>query len=133
MNKEESMLQKRLVELSRLAYNRGIVVFSDFLNLNELNILHTTPKDMFLSQYKTYGGYDLSERQMAVFLPDALYYEWQFPIAYLELVPSYPKFAEKFTTGFLLLPRLVVRRITPFAPFTPYTAVAEASFNTEID
>ena len=55
MNKEESMLQKRLVELSRLAYNRGIVVFSDFLNLNELNILHTTPKDMFLSQYKTYG------------------------------------------------------------------------------
>ena len=57
MNKEESMLQKRLVELSRLAYNRGIVVFSDFLNLNELNILHTTPKDMFLSQYKTYGGW----------------------------------------------------------------------------
>ena len=56
MNKEESMLQKRLVELSRLAYNRGIVIFSDFLNLNELNILHTTPKDMFLSQYKTYGG-----------------------------------------------------------------------------
>ena len=55
MNKEESMLQKRLVELSGLAYNRGIVVFSDFLNLNELNILHTTPKDMFLSQYKTYG------------------------------------------------------------------------------
>ena len=52
MNKEESMLQKRLVELSRLAYNRGIVIFSDFLNLNELNILHTTPKDMFLSQYK---------------------------------------------------------------------------------
>ena len=35
------MLQKRLVELSGLAYNRGIVVFSDFLNLNELNILHT--------------------------------------------------------------------------------------------
>ena len=54
MNKEESMLQKRLVELSRLAYNRGIVVFSDFLNLNELNILHTTPKDMFLSLDMTY-------------------------------------------------------------------------------
>lgn len=82
MNKEESMLQKRLVELSRLAYNRGIVIFSDFLNLNELNILHTTPKDMFLSQYKTYGGYDLSERQMAVFLPDALYYDYEYPSDY---------------------------------------------------
>ena len=85
MNKEESMLQKRLVELSRLAYNRGIVIFSDFLNLNELNILHTTPKDMFLSQYKTYGGYDLSERQMAVFLPDALYYDYEYLGALMNL------------------------------------------------
>ena len=97
MNKEESMLQKRLVELSRLAYNRGIVVFSDFLNLNELNILHTTPKDMFLSQYKTYGGYDLSERQMAVFLPDALYYEYEYPIQTIEVSPLNKKFSEDLT------------------------------------
>ena len=97
MNKEESMLQKRLVELSRLAYNRGIVVFSDFLNLNELNILHTTPKYMFLSQYKTYGGYDLSERQMAVFLPDALYYEYEYPIQTIEVSPLNKKFSEDLT------------------------------------
>ena len=97
MNKEESMLQKRLVELSGLAYNRGIVVFSDFLNLNELNILHTTPKDMFLSQYKTYGGYDLSERQMAVFLPDALYYEYEYPIQTIEVIPLNKKFSEDLT------------------------------------
>ena len=96
-NKEESMLQKRLVELSRLAYNRGIVIFSDFLNLNELNILHTTPKDMFLSQYKTYGGYDLSERQMAVFLPDALYYDYEYPIQIIEVTPSSKRFAENLT------------------------------------
>lgn len=97
MTKEESMLQKRLVELSRLAYNRGIVIFSDFLNLNELNILHTTPKDMFLSQYKTYGGYDLSERQLAVFLPDALYYEYEYPIQIIEVSPLNKKFAEDLT------------------------------------
>lgn len=97
MNKEESMLQKRLVELSRLAYNRGIVIFSDFLNLNELNILHTTPKDMFLSQYKTYGGYDLSERQMAVFLPDALYYDYEYPIQIVEVTPLNKRFAEDLT------------------------------------
>ena len=98
MNKEESMLQKRLVELSRLAYNRGIVVFSDFLNLNELNILHTTPKDMFLSQYKTYGGYDLSERQMAVFLPDALYYDYGYPMQPLKICPVNKRFAEDLTS-----------------------------------
>ena len=48
-------------------------MYSDFLNLNELNILHTTPKDSFPVPYRTFGGYDPSERQMAAFLPDAFY------------------------------------------------------------
>ena len=91
------MLQKRLIELSGIAYNRGIVTFSDFLNLNELNILHTTPKNQFLSQYKTYGGYDLSERQMAAFLPDALYYDFQYPIQIIEISPVNKRFAEVLT------------------------------------
>lgn len=112
MNKEETLLQKRLVELSRIAYMRGIVMFSDFLNLNELNILHTTPKNMFLSRYETYGGYDLSERQMVAFLPDALYYElpkclggaaggksymYQYPIQIIEISPVNRKFSEELT------------------------------------
>ena len=97
MNKEESMLQKRLIELSRMAYNRVMVAFSDFLNLNELNILHTTPKNMFLSQYKTYGGYDLSERQMAAFLPDALYYDYEYPVRIIEIRPLNKRFAEELT------------------------------------
>lgn len=88
------MLQKRLVELSRIAYQRGIVTFSDFLNLNELNILHTTPKDQFLCRYETFGGYNLAERQIAAFLPDALYYEWSYPIKCIEIAPAYPKFAD---------------------------------------
>lgn len=97
MNKEELLLQKRLVELSRIAYTREIVTFSEFLNLNELNILHTTPKDMLLSQYKTYGGYGLSERQMAAFLPDALYYDYQYPIQIIEISPVNRKFAEELS------------------------------------
>ena len=47
MEKEETLLRKRLIELSNNAYQRGIIMYSDFLNLNELNILHTTPKDSF--------------------------------------------------------------------------------------
>lgn len=97
MNKEEILLQKRFGELSRAAYNRGIVTFSDFLNLNELNILHTTPKDQFSCRYETFGGYAFSERQMAAFLPDALYYEYQYPITALEIRPAAPKFAEALT------------------------------------
>ena len=97
MNKEELLLQKRLAELSRIAYTREIDTFSEFLNLNELNILHTTPKDMLLSQYKTYGGYGLSERQMAAFLPDALYYDYQYPIQIIEISPVNRKFAEELS------------------------------------
>lgn len=97
MNKEELLLQKRLVELSNLAYTRGIVTFSDFLNLNELNILHTTPKDMFPANYETYGGYDLSERQMVAFLPDALYYEFDYPVSFIEIKPVNPKFSDELS------------------------------------
>ena len=93
MNKEEILLQKRLTELSRVAYHRGIVTFSDFLNLNELNILHTTPKDQWMTRYETFGGYGFSERQMAAFLPD----EYQYPIQAIQITPSSRKFAEELS------------------------------------
>jgi len=97
MQKEELMLQKRLIELSKIAYQRGIVTYSDFLNLNELNILHTTPKDEWYSCYETFGGYEFSERQMAVFLPDALCYEKNYPISVLKIEPQQKKFSEKLS------------------------------------
>lgn len=97
MQKEELMLQKRLIELSKIAYQRGIVTYSDFLNLNELNILHTTPKNEFHSCYETFGGYDFSERQMVAFLPDALCYEKKYPIDALKIEPLQKKFSEKLS------------------------------------
>ena len=97
MQKEEFMLQKRLIELSKTAYRRGIVTYSDFLNLNELNILHTTPKNEFDTKYETFGGYNDSERQMAAFLPDALYYTHFYPIQILKIEPLQKKFTESLT------------------------------------
>lgn len=94
MQKEELMLQKRLLELSKLSFQRGIVTYSDFLNLNELNILHTMPKKELYSSYVTFGGYDFSERQMAAFLPDALCYEYFYPISVLKIKPLQKKFSE---------------------------------------
>ena len=88
------MLQKRLIELSKIAYQRDIVTYSDFLNLNELNILHTTPKQEWFSCYETYGGYEYSERQMVAFLPDALCYEKKYPICTLKVEPLQRKFSE---------------------------------------
>lgn len=94
MQKEELMLQKRLIELSRISYQRGIVTYSDFLNLNELNILHTIPKQELYGSYRLFGGYDFSERQMAAFLPDALCYEYFYPISVLKIRPLQKKFSE---------------------------------------
>ena len=97
MQKEELMLQKRLIDLSKLAYQRSIVTFSDFLNLNELNILHTIPKTELHASYVTFGGYDYSERQMVAFLPDALCYEYEYPISILKISPLQKKFSDNLS------------------------------------
>ncbi len=97
MTKEEIMFEKRLIELSKTAYHRDIVTFSDFLNLNELHILHSIPKDLFLSLYETFGGYEYAERQMVAFLPGALYYTVTYPICMLQVSPANIKYAEELT------------------------------------
>ncbi len=98
---EQELCRKRLIDLSRQADQKGIVLFSDFLNLNEQNIFHTASKELY-TKTQLFGGYDGAERQMVAFIPDALCYEWEYPIVCLKLLPQYPKFAEKLTHRDLL-------------------------------
>ena len=93
---EQELCKKRLLDLSKQADIKGIVTFSDFLNLNELNIYHTI-KNTLYTKASVFGGYDSAERQMIAFIPDALYYEFDFPIKCIHIIPKYPKFAEKLT------------------------------------
>lgn len=37
----EELFKKRVLELSRMAYERGIVTFTDFLDINKISIIHT--------------------------------------------------------------------------------------------
>ena len=97
MQKEELQIQKRLIELSTVSYQRNIATYSDFLNLNELNILRISPKELFSSAYETYGGYDYAERQMVVFLPDAFSCIKIYPIKILRIRPIQKKFSEKLS------------------------------------
>lgn len=92
---EQELCKKRLMDLSRQAYNKNIVLFSDFLNLNELNIYHTIEK-LLSTKTESFGGYPNAERQMIAFISDALYYE-QYPIRCIRIAPRYPKYAEKLT------------------------------------
>ncbi len=96
MDQETAYLKKRLTDLSRRAEQKNIVTFSHFLNLNELNILHQSVRELH-SSFETFGGYEQAERQMAAFIPDALSYVWEYPIRTVRLAPSHRKFAEDLT------------------------------------
>ena len=93
---EQELCKKRLLDLSKQANLKGYVTFSDFLNLNELNIYHTIKTTLYTKTMVS-GGYDNAERQMIAFIPDALCYEWDFPIQCICIKPKYPKYAEALT------------------------------------
>lgn len=94
MNDEE-LIRRRFLDLADRAYNRGIVVFSDFLNLNELHILQYLSTDDLGVSLRLSGGYEEAERQIAAFLPDAfLYDEPDFPISCVAIRPLNARFSE---------------------------------------
>lgn len=96
MNEDTQYISKRLIDLSRQAERKGIVTFSDFLSLNEQSILQQN-KNKLASDYEMSGGYEYAERQMVAFIPDALFYEWDYPMKCVRIRPAYPKFAEKLS------------------------------------
>lgn len=94
MNREDELLKKRLLDLANLADRRGIATFSDFLNLNELNIFHSLQRELSFVQCRPFGGYESAERQMVAFLPDALSYNYEYPITVLKISPLQKKFSD---------------------------------------
>lgn len=94
---KDQLFEKRMMELGKRAYYRGILTFSDFLDLNQQNILHSLSFRDTGVQVKTFGGYESAERQMAAFVPDALSYEQVYPIACIKVQPLNRKFSEELT------------------------------------
>ena len=93
----EELFCRRMEELADAAYSRGIVTFSDFLDLYELHMIHGIDWSGHGVTVAHSGGYDSAERQIAAFLPDALLFEWQYPWKCLKVLPAAPKFAETLT------------------------------------
>ena len=94
---KDQLFEKRMMELGKKSYYRGILTFSDFLDLNQQNILHSLSFRDTGVQVKTFGGYESAERQMAAFVPDALSYEQAYPIACIKVQPLNRKFSEELT------------------------------------
>ncbi len=95
--KQEEFFKKRIEELADLAYHRDIVTFSDFLNLNEQNIINSCRFHVPGVTLEWFGGYEHAERQMVAFHPDALVFPWEYPIDCLKLEPKALKFSEKLS------------------------------------
>ncbi|MDO4339962.1 MAG: YlmH/Sll1252 family protein [Eubacteriales bacterium] len=96
MERDEFFL-KRIRELANMSYQRDIVTFSDFLNLNEQNIIHSRGIRIPGVIMESFGGYTYAERQMIAFHPDALVFPWEYPIDCLKIEPKALKFSEKLT------------------------------------
>ena len=86
MNKEETLLEKRIQELARLCYERDIPVHTDFLSLNEQTIFHTVKTSLSPVPTVVTGGYEDAERKVVCFLP-----------SYVKIVPLNDKFAEELS------------------------------------
>lgn len=127
MDKQEDLLRNRLIELSKVSYQRGIVTYSDFLNLNELDYLQRIPKNDWFTLYELNGGYEFSERQMVAFTPDAFYCETNYPIVTLQIQAKSVKFSEKLThrdyLGSILGLGIERSKIGDILPMKDYTIV----------
>lgn len=99
----QELCRKRLQDLANQAYRKDIVMFSDFLNLNEQNIYHAAQRELPV-QTRLFGGYEEAERRILACIPDALSSylqtdaaDLQYPIVCLAARPLHEKFAEHLT------------------------------------
>ena len=89
----EALFIKKMEETADNAYQRGIVSFSDFLDLYERHLLSGIRWSDHGVTLHLSGGYEAAEHRMAAFVPDEVCYSWDYPFACLRIRPSAPKFA----------------------------------------
>lgn len=108
MNTEKEILffQKRLLESANLAYQKGIVVYTDFLGLAEQDLFFRNLHQFPPVSYSCYGGKEEAERYCICFdgsmdsfsLRKTVAAEPQnFPIICIRITPSAFKFSEVLT------------------------------------
>ena len=94
---KDHLLEKRIQELANLADRKGCATFTDFLNLNEQNILYSTLQKFSWVHGETFGGYEGAERVVAAFIPEIVYTDWEYPISCIRIEPLNKKFAEQLS------------------------------------
>lgn len=97
MEKNDFFL-KRIRELANISFHRDIVTFSDFLNLNEQNIVNSQKQKFPGVVIESFGGYEQAERRIYSFRPSTVQvYDWDYPVDCLKIEPKSIKFSEKLS------------------------------------
>lgn len=97
MDKEEQILRRRLLDLANTAYQRGIHLFSDFLNLNEQTIFMSMKSELPRMKYFSYGGFIDAERKILCFCGNEDLAEEDmidYPIDCIKITPINQKFSD---------------------------------------
>lgn len=92
---DDKFLQKRFTELVERAYVSGRYTYSDFLGLNETDILMRMKNELQYSGLTLFGGASDCERAVARF--GNCGYDEPYPITCLSAAPLQQKFADKLT------------------------------------
>lgn len=94
MADELQILKNRFKELSNRSMNRGIYLYSDFLNLYEQTVLY----DEIKYGYTLFGGFEDSERKIACFGDEIEFgYPPTPPISIVLIEPLSQKFSDELT------------------------------------
>lgn len=106
IEKDELFIKKRLLESAQLAYQKEIVVYTDFLGLAEQNLFYSSLREFPAVSYSCYGGISGAERYCISFdgrepVPGLKQTEpeeyYLFPIVCVSITPSSLKFSEALT------------------------------------
>ncbi len=92
------LLKKRLTELAKKSYRNNQYVFTNFLNMAEMNAFYEIRREISYIPYTEFGGTENCERLMIRFGSEELFgYEEPFPICCIQAEPLIEKFADDFS------------------------------------
>lgn len=92
--KDEELFCKRIYDLARKAYTRGICMYSSFINLNELSLFYKTIEKIPQISYQLSGGYQEAERRVICLYDSDSFANISFPIACIAITPGSIKYSE---------------------------------------
>lgn len=95
--KDDQLILKRLAELSLSSFHKGLPVYSDFLNPNEISLFYSMKKDLPNINYQLWGGYQLAERKVVCFYDEDSFQNPSYDISCIEIKPLNDKFSDALT------------------------------------